>query len=72
MKWFFLVIVVRLDHLVHEGGADGGELLTRGGAVGGGQVEEGVHLVGLGLIFTMQSCNYTDIDCDFALTILVG
>ena len=58
LKWFFLVIVVRLDHLVHEGGAVGGELLTRGGAVGGGQVEEGVHLVGLGLIFTMQLYRY--------------
>ena len=45
LKWSFLVLVVRLDHLVHEGGAVGGELLTRGGAVGGGQVEEGVHLV---------------------------
>ena len=45
LKWSFLVLVVRLDHLVHEGGAVGGELLTRGGAVEGGQVEEGVHLV---------------------------
>ena len=45
LKRSFLVLVVRLDHLVHEGGAVGGELLTRGGAVGGGQVEEGVHLV---------------------------
>ena len=45
LKWSFLVLVVRLDHLVHEGGAVGRELLTRGGAVGGGQVEEGVHLV---------------------------
>ena len=52
LKWSFLVLVVRLDHLVHEGGAVGGKLLTGGGAVGGGQVEEGVHLVGLGLIFT--------------------
>ena len=42
----FLVIVVRLDHFLHEGGGGGGELLAGGGAVGGGQVEEGVHLVG--------------------------
>ena len=46
LKWSFLVLVVRLDHLVHEGGAVGGELLTRGGAVEGGQVEERVHLIG--------------------------
>lgn len=42
----FLVLVVRLHHLLHEGGGGGGELLTGGGAVGGGQVEERVHLVG--------------------------
>ena len=42
----FLVLVVRLDHFLHEGGGGGGELLAGGGAVGGGQVEEGVHLVG--------------------------
>ena len=42
----FLVLVVRLDHFLHEGGGRGGELLTGSGAVGGGQVEEGVHLVG--------------------------
>ena len=47
LKWSFLVLVVRLDHLVNKGGAVGGELLTSGGAVGGGQVEEGVHLVRL-------------------------
>ena len=41
----FLVLVVRLDHFLHEGGGGGGELLAAGGAVGGGQVEEGVHLV---------------------------
>ena len=58
LKWSFLVLVVRLDHLVNKGGAVGGELLTSGGAVGGGQVEEGVHLVGLGLIFTMQLYRY--------------
>ena len=54
----FLVLLVRLDHFLHEGGGGGGELLTGGGAVGGGQVEEGVHLVGLGLIFTMQLYRY--------------
>ena len=64
--------LIRVDQHIQKSGAGGGYLLTGGGAVGGGQVEEGVHLVGLGLIFTMQSCNYTDIDCDFALTILVG
>ena len=42
----FLVLVVRLDHSLHEGGGGGGELLAAGGAVGGGQVEERVHLVG--------------------------
>ena len=42
----FLLLVVRPDHLLHEGGGGGGELLAGGGAVGGGQVEEGVHLVG--------------------------
>ena len=42
----FLLLVVRLDHFLHEGGGGGGELLAGGGAVGGGQVEEGVHLVG--------------------------
>ena len=52
LKWSFLVLVVRLDHLVHEGGAVGWELLTRGGAVGGGQVEEGVHLVAWGVWFS--------------------
>ena len=41
----FLLLVVRLDHFLHEGEGGGGELLAGGGAVGGGQVEEGVHLV---------------------------
>ena len=42
----FLLLVVRLDHFLHEGEGGGGELLAGGGAVGGGQVEERVHLVG--------------------------
>ena len=38
--------LIRVDQHIQKGGAAGGSLLVGGGAVGGGQVEEGVHLVG--------------------------
>ena len=38
--------LIRVDQHIQKGGAAGGELLIDGGAVGGGQVEERVHLVG--------------------------
>ena len=50
--------LIRVDQHIQKSGTGGGYLLTGGGAVGGGQVEEGVHLVGLGLIFTMQLYRY--------------
>ena len=37
--------LIRVDQHIQKGGAGAGELLAGGGAVGGGQVEEGVHLV---------------------------
>ena len=36
-----------VGHLFQDGGAEGGYLLVDSGAVGGGKVEEGVHLVWL-------------------------
>ena len=38
--------LIRVDQHIQKSGAGGGYLLVGGGAVGGGQVEEGVHLVG--------------------------
>ena len=38
--------LIRVDQHIQKGGAGGRSLLVGGGAVGGGQVEEGVHLVG--------------------------
>ena len=42
-----LVLLDAIGHLFQDGGAERGYLLVDVGAVGGGQVEEGVHLVWL-------------------------
>ena len=39
--------LIRVDQHIQKSGAGGASYLIGGGAVGGGQVEERVHLVGL-------------------------